>query len=95
MTDTPKYPEHEKLRAVQAESQAIGEFIDSLGEAGLVLAEWRGDHLVQSTQRTEDLLAAHFEIDQTRLEAEKQAMLASIRADDEAKTRRKKKGGGK
>ena len=36
------YPEHEKLRAVSDESQAIGEFLDvGLGRMGLSLAEIR------------------------------------------------------
>lgn len=36
-----EYPEHEKLQAVVDRSQAIGEFLDWLPEAGLALCSWQ------------------------------------------------------
>ena len=35
-----KYPEHEKLTKVKDQSQTIGGFLESMGEQGLVLAEY-------------------------------------------------------
>jgi hypothetical protein len=41
MTAPVKFPEHEKLKAVQPRSQSCGELLDWLRhEKGLVLAEW-------------------------------------------------------
>ena len=63
-----EYPEHMKLRAISDESQAIYNFLEWCEEQG-------------GTGRSiRDLLAAHFEIDQDKIEAEKCAMLESIRA---------------
>jgi len=42
MTDE-KYPEHAKLRAIQVESQAIGQFIDWLSGEGVQLMKWTTD----------------------------------------------------
>lgn len=83
------YPEHDKLRAVQEQSQAIGEFLDLwCPEQGLVLCELvhRGrtgegyDEYVPARRNLQALLAEHFEIDLDVLEAEKEAMLVALRA---------------
>lgn len=77
MTD---YPEHEKLKAIAAESQIIGEFLDT---CGYVLAEWLPgrieDRLVPVSKSIEQVLGDHFGIDLTVLEQEKLAMLDSFR----------------
>lgn len=79
-----EYPEHAKLAAVSAESQAIGEFLDfGLGLQGLILAtESVGlthNRLVPTSRSIPAILAIYFGIDQQALETEKRAMLAAMR----------------
>jgi hypothetical protein len=79
-----KYPEHEKLQKVQAKSQAIGEFLDNL-PLDLQLAVWvegedGEDVLMGAGIPVTKVLAAYFGVDEAKLEAEKRAMLADIRA---------------
>jgi hypothetical protein len=83
-----KYPEHDKLQAVQEESQTIGEFLD-LGpymlcehyainpETGSPYIE---PHWMPVRKSISDILAEYFEIDQNKLEEEKRAMLDEMRA---------------
>jgi len=77
-----EYPEHDKLRAVNDQSQAIGEFLDLfLPKVGIVLMERDkyGDY--HPTYRTiQSLLAEYFEIDLDKIEAEKRQMLEDLRA---------------
>ena len=77
--------EHEKLKAIKPLSQAIGNFIEWLGENGMTICSedripYRPDEYVPIRRTTEELLADHFKIDLNRLEAEKEAMLEEIRA---------------
>lgn len=74
------YPEHEKLKALNGHNQAVGEFLDWLSENGYVIAKWdgRGDRLVPTNEGFTTLMARHFEIDERRLEDEKQQMLDSL-----------------
>lgn len=81
--DASRRPEHDKLMAVQDESQAVGEFIDSLGRLGLVLCDQpsrrTGSRYPTPTSRSiNSILAEHFEIDQGKLEQEKRAVLAAL-----------------
>lgn len=81
-----KYPEHEKLAKVQEQSQAIGEFLEWLGEQRIMLAKYI-DHdvglkkpekisrLTPLTNATEALLAQYFKINTVKLEKEKRQML--------------------
>ena len=75
-----EYPEHEKLRDVQDESQSIGFFIESLAERGLAICELADDcgRYYPSRKNINELLAEHFEIDLVVLEKEKQAMLDAL-----------------
>lgn len=79
------YPEHMKLDKIKNLSQACGEFIEWLQcEKGVFLAVYDkkstfGD-LYRANIPTHVLLAEFFEIDEKKLEAEKRAMLDSIRA---------------
>lgn len=79
-----KYPEHEKLKAIQDRSQAIGEFIEWLYERDLAICEFNRhvnfDNYTPFRGQINGLLADHFGIDQNRLEAEKLAMLEEQRA---------------
>lgn len=77
------YPEHEKLQAVREKSQAIGEFLETVGLRGYRLAEYiqgsEEEGMFPIRQTTQDILAEYFEIDRIVLEREKQAMLAEQR----------------
>lgn len=78
------YPEHNKLRAVAEIAQAQGEFLEWLKAKGYELAEWTKDgndndrlspvHVPLST-----LSAEYHDIDLTRLEEEKRAILKAHR----------------
>lgn len=75
------FPEHEKLEKVADKSQAIGEFLEDLGSRGILLAFWVDDEdrLAPVHTRKDVLLAQFFDIDLVKLEAEKRAMLESLR----------------
>lgn len=83
--ELPPCPECDKMLAVQNRSQDIGEFLEWLrGERGLHLAEydddfWEGKFLKPVNIRIEDLLAEFFEIDLNKVEAERRALLESLR----------------
>lgn len=76
-----KYPEHEKLKATDGGHLILGEFYDYLCEQGYILATWGDDdYLSSSYVRPEELIAGFYGIDQQKLEAEKQQMIAEIQA---------------
>lgn len=64
------YPEHDKLRAVVVESQAIGEFIDWLEDVKNIY--------VASHAGLTKLLAEFYMVDLDKIEAEKQIMLRDL-----------------
>ena len=76
-----RHPEHEKLKAISDTSQAIGEFLSWLQVEGMTICQL-GRYEEFSPIRTSisTLLARYFEIDEQKLEREKAAMLADIRA---------------
>lgn len=80
------YPEHEKLRKVADLSQKIGEFLDfGLAKQGLVLCEaqdhWSDETQFYPTHKTvQSILADYFEIDQKKIDAEKEQMLEALRS---------------
>lgn len=86
------YPEHEKLHAVAAETQAAGAFIEWLESEGIVLCEifeadgYRAGY-VHTPKPLLELLAAWKGIDRHRLEDEKCRMLDEQRALNEARGR--------
>lgn len=86
-----RYPEHEKLKALDGENQKIGNFIEWLNEQGYSICEWKegrgynGGEYHPARSNTSDMLAQYFEIDVKRLEDEKQAMLAELRIIREGK----------
>lgn len=77
------YPEHRKLHLVVEQSQRLGEFLEWLGQEGLVICEYTRDEdwpwtpLHSSIDR---LLGRYFGIDLAVLEREKRAMLDEQRA---------------
>jgi hypothetical protein len=76
-----QYPEHEKLKGLGGANQIVGDFIEWLAERRIELAEWNpsGTYCMPIHRSRDDLLAEFFEIDRDKLEAEKRAMLASLR----------------
>lgn len=81
-----EYPEHEKMKAVKAESQAIGEFLEWLRSRNVILCEYvEGRNFPQhhelENKSEEKIIAEYFGIDLKKIDAEKQAMLDSLRAD--------------
>ncbi len=77
-----KYPEHEKLKNVEEESQRIGEFLDWLThERGFVLAAWgKFESLYPQNYTVEGLLADYYKIDLIKIEKEKRQMLEGMRS---------------
>ena len=77
-----KYPEHQKLRAISAQSQKIGEFLDWIEEKGLWLAtmDEGGERMSPHYYSKENILAEFFGIDRKKIGVEKDAMLEEMRA---------------
>lgn len=76
-------PELDKMHAVHDHSQAIGEFLEWLGqEKGLRICTYdpKREEFNLATISTIALLAEYFEIDLATVEAEKVAILESIRS---------------
>lgn len=79
------YPEHDKLAKVSKLSQEIGEFLDfGLAAQGIHLAvadrdSWSKPVLVACPKTIPAILATYFEIDQVKIDAEKNAMLEALR----------------
>ena len=84
------YPEHDRQRAVMADAQVIGAFLD---ETPYILAEyrlmdgWHEERLVPVQKTTLQVLADYFDIDLDKIEAEKRAMLHAHTATDQGQTR--------
>ena len=77
----PPTPELDRMRAVKDDSQVIGQFLDSLSERGLTLCEHDDrDRLWPVNKSIERLLADYYEIDLTKVENERRAILNHIRA---------------
>ncbi|MCB5280580.1 hypothetical protein [Arthrobacter sp. ES1] len=77
-----EYPEHDKLKAVQDESDAIGTFLE---ESGFILAEYRDaegfaeSQLLPVQRSTQQVLADYFKINLNELGREKVKMLDAMR----------------
>lgn len=76
------YPEHDKLAKISDQSQTCGEFVDWLQGCGLHLCEGEDDEgrFWPSHRPITELLAGFFDIDQKKIDAEKEAMLDVLRA---------------
>ena len=80
------YPEHERVKAIQREAQAINDFVDWLHEEKeLSLYAWDEATATYcpAQDSVTDLIAEFFGIDCKKLDAEKQKMLDEIRGADE------------
>lgn len=72
------YPEHDKMHAISAQSQAIGEFTDwMVDEYKAQFCAWNDEFREYQPVYVsiKDLLAKFFDIDVVKLEDEKTAML--------------------
>ena len=80
--DAKQHPELAKMQEVQTQSQAIGEFIEWLGQNGMAICTseegLRGDRFYPVMVPTEELLARHFDVDLQAAEKERRATLAAI-----------------
>lgn len=74
------YPEHEKMKECSSPRQAVGDFIEWLSERGYWICEKRHGEWFPTYRSRDQLLAAHFELDIDKIDAEKRAMLDEIRA---------------
>jgi hypothetical protein len=85
-TPTPSpWPEHDKQSAVKDTSQAIGEFVDWLATQGIYLLRFNSPTAASSCDHTHPvelrrLLAEFFDIDLDVINAEKEAMIDTLRA---------------
>lgn len=88
MTKLPVTPEHDKLFAVQPQSEIIGQFLEWLASDGVTLARWdqhvNFDVLHPDYEPIQQRLARYFGIDLATIEQEKRAILAGIRAANSA-----------
>lgn len=83
---TVKTPTLDKMRAVKAESQKIGAFIDWLTTNAMPICKETSDprygsEMAPITDSTENLLARYFEIDLEKVELERRALLAELRGE--------------
>jgi len=80
--DVTQFPQLARMQAVQEQSQAIGEFIEWLGQNGMAICTseegLRGDRFYPVMVPTEELLARHFDVDLQAAEKERRATLAAI-----------------
>ena len=96
-------PELDKMSAAQSKSQAIGGFLEWLGEKGMLICrsatkaderddegehtDVKGGDLLPVYKSIEDMLAEYFEIDLKKAEAERRAILDELRRQNEEKAR--------
>lgn len=81
-----KTPELNKMRAVNKDSQKIGEFLEWLNEHEIILTREDEDaslcELFEISESNEQLLANYFEIDLAKCEQERSALLIAVREDN-------------
>ncbi len=85
--EQPKYPEHEKLKAISADSQKIGDFINWLGANELSICGCRETHSgvdwTPTIKPIRIILAEYFDIDQEKIDDEKDEMLKEMREENQ------------
>ncbi len=76
-----KYPEYEKMKAIQKESQSIGEFLAWLETKEIMLTKWdeKRDFYFSILRSSESLLAEYFDIDLDKVEKEQREILDEAR----------------
>lgn len=83
MSKENQYPEHAKLRAVRSEHASISEFFEWLESNGYEVCKPSKTQnnltaVKYDSFRPDKIIAEFFDIDAKKLEAEKQAMIASL-----------------
>ena len=77
--DSTQFPQLAKMEAAQEPSQAIGEFIEWLGQNGMAICasedRLRGSEFFPVLISTEELLARYFNIDLKTVEKERRSIL--------------------
>lgn len=83
MTDQPGYPPTpmlDKVKGLGGANQIVGDFIEWLGLQGLAICAYDpkayGGTYFPNGMSRDQIIAAHFEIDQEAMEREKDAILA-------------------
>lgn len=87
MTEMPATPELEKQSAaIKDGAHKIGEFLDWLESEGIVLARHgeRSGYLVTVSGGFQELIAGFYKIDLNKIEQERRALLAYVRAQQES-----------
>ena len=79
MNGPPPTPTLDKMQAVHARSQAIGEFLEWLGQQGYVICCSGRYPPAPAGKSTEQLLAEYFGIDLEAAERERRAVLDYVR----------------
>lgn len=78
-----EYPEHEKLKGVQEQSQFTGELLEYFQSKGYEIAHYPpevpGNTLVPVQLSINSILSDMFQIDLVKLEEEKQQMLEKLK----------------
>lgn len=80
-----EYPEHEKMKAIQPETQTIGNFLGWLTEdKEVILAMYprKGVGLCETFYPKDKLLEEYFDIDPIKVETEKRLMLEEMRSNE-------------
>lgn len=90
MCDEYPYKEHAKMKQLRPKIEVATELLEWLQQKGVVLCRLSGNHYMPTRQPIQNTLAAFFDIDQNKIEAEKEAMLEEVRrrnreAQDEAR----------
>jgi len=80
-----QYPEHDKMETVQDEARAVSAFLEWLiEERGVTLCRDDGrGRLEPFPVNIESLLAGHFKINLSKIDAEKEQMLQDLRTANE------------
>jgi hypothetical protein len=73
-----EYPEHDKLRAIKQEKQIVINFLEWLEENNYAVFVLDSKGNCDRDCTIKELLAAHFEIDEDKLEEEKQRMISEM-----------------
>lgn len=79
-----RFPEHDKLLALDGRNIVVGEFLEWLGEKGYVICDWDPEAVpveqYMPMHRTiSSWIAEYFDINPARIEEEKRQMLVEIR----------------
>lgn len=75
-----QYPEHEKLLALEGDNRVVGDFIEWLAENDFVICRYADDDdwPVFTQKPIHSWLAEYFDIDEKKLDEEKQQMLEAM-----------------